>query len=129
MPKQKRAPRKMSSSSPAKQQQADRVLEIMHKKMPDGEFNAQAGNPDMGRYHEALGQLLRQEPKTVWHDVCGLWQDKGKVLYSCNATPKEITIPAGVKLLVLHNTNKNQKAHPDAQLKYITYDYQGGGEN
>ena len=101
----------------------------MQERMALGEFHDQEGNIDMGRFNEAWVQLVQQEPMTVWHDVCGLWQDKGKVLYSCNATPKEITIPAGVKLLVLHNTNKNQPTHPDAQLKYITYDYQGGGEN
>ena len=104
-------------------------MEIMHQRMLNGEFKDQAGNPDLGRYHEALGQLLRQEPKTVWNDVCGLWHEKGKVLYACNATPKEITIPAGVKLLVLRNEYKSQPSHPDAQLKYITYEYEEEGEN
>ena len=101
------------------------VRALMERRLELGEFGTP---PDMAKYHDELFKILEQGPKTVYHQVCPLWIKEGlnnpnkKVLFECNKTREEVTIPAGVKVLVLKN-QKTSDTQPDASIVYVTEEY------
>ena len=92
--------------------------------MEMGEFGIQP-NFDLGSYHQAYAQLVAREPTDIWHDVCGLWQGRGRVLYEHKGIPEDVMIPAGAKILILRHDPRpdGRPDQPVALLKYITVGY------
>lgn len=112
-----------SPQSPAKHAS---VFKQMEERAELGEF----GNPiDIVKYNAEMRKILERGHKTVYHQVCALWVQDGlhnpnkKVLLDCNKTQEEVTIPAGVKVLVLKNQQKTKPSQPDASMVYVTEDY------
>jgi hypothetical protein len=120
-------PRSPPQASPQRQRLLQEAEEIMRQRMEMGEFGIQP-NFDMGSYHQAYAQLVAQEPTDIWHDVCGLWQGRGRVLYEHKGIPEDVMIPAGAKILILRHDPRpdGRPDQPVAQLKYITVGYQTG---
>ena len=123
----------------------DYVMKTMERRYAKGEFG-EAANFAIEGYNKAMKQMLDEERERQWklpykrelnartftkfNPVCSLWAKEGikegindpskKVMFECNAVQKEVGIPAGVKVLVLKNTGKNNEKSPDASVVYLT---------
>jgi hypothetical protein len=120
----------MSQSSPtqaANDRAKARAREEIKRRTADGEFG-HPPNDDLR--DEAWMEILEQElsnrqPRTCYHQVTALWHDKGyhndsnKVLYSGH-TQEQVTIPKGVKVLVLKKTPEEGTRQPNANIVYVT---------
>ena len=129
--------RTMSSPTPNNQikspTKGDLVAEQMERRVASGEFRLASGEVDFVAMNEVMRQLIDQPTKTKFNPVCSLWAKEGikegindpskKVMFECNAVQKEVVIPAGVKVLVLKNTGKNNEKSPDASVVYLTEEY------
>ena len=104
----------------------DLVEEQMERRVASGEFRLASGEVDFVAMNEVMRQLIDQPTKTKFNTICSLWAKEGitdpskKVMFECNAVQKEVVIPAGVKVLVLKNTGKNNEKSPDASVVYLT---------
>ena len=98
-------------------------VEEMNRRIATGEF----GNPvDMYRVNAAWAEIMEREMsnrgrKNVYHGVCSLWHDSGKVLFS-GRTQEEVTIPEGVKVLILKKDAEEGTRQPNASIVYVTYE-------
>jgi len=98
-------------------------LEEMNRRIVSGEF----GDPvDMYKVNAAWANVLEKEvshrgKKNVYHGVCSLWADTGKVLFS-GRTQDEITIPEGVKVLILRKDVEEGSRQPNASIVYVTHE-------
>ena len=98
-------------------------LEEMNRRIVSGEF----GDPvDMYKVNAAWANVLEKEvshrgKKNVYHGVCSLWTDTGKVLFS-GRTQDEITIPEGVKVLILRKDVEEGSRQPNASIVYVTHE-------
>ena len=70
-------------------------------------------------------ELSNRQPRTNFHKVTALWYDKGfyseanKVIFSGH-TQEQVTIPKGVKVLVMKNTPQEGTRQPNANIVYVT---------
>ncbi|MBR84335.1 MAG: hypothetical protein CMA85_00085 [Euryarchaeota archaeon] len=97
--------------------------EEMNRRIENGEFGSP---PDLNLVNQAWANLLEKEivnrgRKSVYHGVCSLWNDSGKVLLS-GRTQEATTIPEGVKVLVLKKDPEPGTRQPDASIVFVTYE-------
>jgi hypothetical protein len=106
---------------------AARAREEIARRTSLGEFGHP---PDLDLRDRAWMQIFEQEvltrqPKSYYHQVTAVWNDRGfyndsnKVLYS-GQTREQVTIPKGVKVLVLKNTPQQGTRQPNANIVYVT---------
>ena len=101
----------------------ENYVEEMNRRIANGEF----GNPvDMYKVNAAWaeimdGEMSKRGRKNVYHGVCSLWADSGKVLFS-GRTQEEVTIPEGVKVLILKKDADEGSRQPNASIVYVTYE-------
>ena len=119
----------MSQPSPtqAANDRAARAQEEITRRTALGEFGQP---PNLALRDRAMMEIFEQElsnrqPKPHYHKVTALWHDKGfyneanKVLFS-GLTQEQVTIPKGVKVLVLKNTPQQGTRQPNANIVYVT---------
>ena len=97
--------------------------EEMNKRIKNGEFGSP---PDYELINEEWQKIMDKEVasrgrKTIYNSVCGLWNDKGKVIFS-GKTQDSVTIPDGVRVLVLRGDPEEGSRQPDARIVYLTYE-------
>ena len=100
-------------------------MKEMNERIANGEFG-NPKKPDLGLMNQAWVEYMEKEVsnrgrKSVYHGVCSLWADSGKVLLS-GRNQEDITIPAGVKVLVLRKEPEPGTRQPDASIVYVTYE-------
>ena len=68
-------------------------------------------------------EFSNRDKKTKFHDICPLQEGRGKVLYE-NSKIREgpVTIPDGVKIMVLKVPESENRSKPIAKLVYVTQD-------
>ena len=104
-----------------------RAQEEITRRTAEGEFGQP---PNTDRRDRAWMEIFEQElsnrqPRTYYHKVAALWHDKGfyndsnKVLFS-GQTQEQVTIPKGVKVLVMKNTPQPGTRQPNANILYVT---------
>ena len=104
-----------------------RAREEITRRTAEGEFGHP---PNIDLRDRAMMEIFEQElsnrqPRTYFHKVTALWHDKGfyndsnKVLFSGN-TQEQVTIPKGVKVLVMKNTPQPGTRQPNANIVYVT---------
>ena len=99
------------------------------KEMEDRIANGEFGNPkkpDLQMVNRAWAELMEREVsnrgrKSVYHGICSVWADNGKVLLS-GRTQEEITVPEGVKVLGRRRDPEPGTRQPDASIVYVTYE-------
>jgi len=99
------------------------TYEEMNRRIENGEFGTP---PDPNLLHQAWANeherdIANRGSKSVYHGVCSLWEDKGKVLLS-GRTQEETIVPAGVKVLVLRKEPEPGTRQPNASIVYVTYE-------
>lgn len=116
-----------SPTQVANDRAAARAREEIARRTSLGEFGHP---PDLDLRDRAWMQIFEQEvltrqPKSYYHQVTAVWNDRGfyndsnKVLYS-GQTREQVTIPKGVKVLVLKNTPQQGTRQPNANIVYVT---------
>jgi len=97
----------------------------MEERIAKGEFGSPK-KPDLQQVNRAWAEMMEREVsnrgrKSVYHGICSVWADTGKVLLS-GRTQEEISIPEGVKVLVLRREPEPGTRQPDASIVYVTYE-------
>ena len=116
-----------SPTQVANDRAAARAREEIARRTSLGEFGHP---PDLDLRDRAWMQIFEQEvltrqPKSYYHQVTAVWNDRGfyndsnKVLYS-GQTREQVTIPKGVKVLVLKNNPQQGTRQPNANIVYVT---------
>ena len=104
-----------------------RAQEEVTRRTALGEFGQP---PNLALRDRAMMEIFEQElsnrqPRTYYHKVTALWHDKGfyseanKVIFS-GQTQEQVTIPKGVKVLVMKNTPQPGTRQPNANIVYVT---------
>ena len=118
-----------SATQVASEKAAQNASERIRTRTANGEFGTP---PDINLVHQAWEDLLANEVRgrgrrPIYHDVCGLWHDLGwtndanRVLLS-GVARESITIPEGVKVLVLKNNPEPGSRQPNAKILYVTHE-------
>ena len=97
----------------------------MEDRIANGEFGSPK-KPDLQMVNRAWAELMEREVanrgrKSVYHGICSAWADNGKVLLS-GRTQEEITVPEGVKVLVLRRDPEPGTRQPDASIVYVSHE-------
>ena len=97
----------------------------MNERIANGEFG-DPKKPDLQLMNRAWAELMEREVsnrgrKSVYHGICNVWSDAGKVILS-GRTQEQMTIPEGVKVLVLRREPEPGTRQPDASIVYVTYE-------